>query len=683
MADNLVMISVDDLFAYQKFRHTFGVEIMTPNMDRLAGQGTIFDNAYAATPLCGPSRAAILTGQTPFETGIMENVDYYNLDRSELLPTILHDAGMTTALFGKIFHSYPEPEYAEGMLDITEEPSGIGNKVDGGAVGPGAEDYADFITIQNAIDMLNDHAGDDTPFALMAGLRRPHLPWIVPQEYYDLYPVEDIVAAGYPDDFFATLPPFALQFLKADEPNQSVARAIQGYLASVTFADAQIGRLLDTLDAQGLWDTTTVVLWSDHGYHLGDHDNWGKFTLWEEAANAPLIIVDPDQDQAGVHVDTAVSLSQIFATLTDLLGLATPASVTNPSFAGLIDSSFGPYTGGPVLTTVFGSLGMRWGDLRFIRYEDGSVELYDLSTDPGQTINLAVNPAQAALVTACLDTLRAAASAQGALFDDVSGELTGGTGDDRLIARNDVTHATGGDGDDIYFINQSIDVVEETDGGFDTAVLRAGSNGSTVRYVLPQNVEGYSDGIGVDLARIRGNAADNTMIGSDGRSIFQGLDGHDNLQGGKGDDNLFGGSGADTILGGADNDLLLGGRGNDLLKDVVGSDVFHGGKGDDRIASGVGPDRIIFRPNDGADMIADFSVLDGRTPLAADFDPSKDVLVFDGFAFANAAEVLAAFSDFPDGAVLVAEGFKLTLWGISATDLTAACIELIPPPLDL
>jgi serralysin len=688
VTNNLVMISVDDLFAYQKFRTTFGVEIQTPNMDRLSALGTTFDAAYVATPLCGPSRAAILTGQTPFETGVLVNWDTSKFDRAELLPTALHDAGMVTALFGKVFHSYPAAEYAEGMIDILVEPTGLGRKTsefDGGEIAlgePADAAYADYITIQNSIDVVNDYAGGNAPFAIMAGLRRPHKPWDVPQRYYDLYPIEDIIAAGYPDEFLATLPPFALQFGNGETPRGSAAKAIQAYLASVSFADAQIGRLLDTLDEKGLWDTTTVVLWSDHGYSLGDHDHWGKFTLWEEAANSPLIIAHPGQDQAGLHVTTPVSFTQIFATVTDLLGIEAPESVTAPSFAGLIDVSFGPYSGGPVLTTIFGSLSMRWGDFRFIRYEDGSLELYDLTIDPGQTINLAANPDQDALVATCLQTMREVALEQGAIFDDDGQQLIGGVGSDRLIAKSEVVLCAGGDGDDTYFIENGTTVIEMAGAGVDSVVMRAGLGSANVRYVLPDNVEDYQDGIGIDSSNVRGNSLSNALTGKDGISILYGMKGDDVIFGNRGEDRLYGGTGGDWLFGGRENDFLFGGHGNDLLEGGLGDDVFIAGKGNDLIETGSGPDRVIIRPGDGREIVANISAVDGMTPLSACFDPSKDVLVFDGFTFSDAAEVLDLFVDRRNGAFLEAEGMKLMLWGISSADLTAACIEVTPTALD-
>jgi serralysin len=683
---NVLLISVDDLFNYQKFRTTFGVEIQTPNLDRLAAQGAFMENAYAATPLCNPSRATIMTGRSPFETRMFSNAEdqYRFIDPAQTLPAAFAAAGHATGSVGKVFHGPTvAPDFAAGIIDENMTSSGLlredfGLPFRSGAAPPDVvdADFWDYRTVDVAAGFLAAR-DPDRPFFLQVGFSRPHIPMVVPEAWFDLYPIEEIVAAGFPDAVNDALPDFAKQFL-SPTPDETLAARIQAYLASISFVDAQLGRLLDAMDAGGHMENTTVLLFSDHGYHQGDRDSYGKFTLWEEAANAPVIVVDPDQDEAGRTISQPVNLNQIFATLTDLAGIATPGSVTAPSFAGLIDSDLGPVQDRPVLTTIYGNLSMRAGDYRLIRYEDGALELYDLAADPRQLVNLALDrTANGPLVAGMLQTLRDAGREEGIRFSLNLDILNGDARDETLIPGNAVGTVAGGAGDDLYFILPDTVVVEFEGEGRDMVVLRSNLVDTSLAYTLPDHVEDLGVGVGVDAVTLTGNDLDNRIVAAQ-RSAAT-------IDGGGGDDSVFGSLLDDSISGGTCDDELHGFRGNDLLRGLAGDDYLSGELGDDTLApgkgtdtaqGGPGADTFYFRPDQGTTFIAQAAATDPTVLVRRDFTPGEDLIVLADFAFASSGQALMAFRDTEIGAELDAEGTRIVLFGVSTAELERSSVIL-------
>ncbi|MEM9050087.1 MAG: sulfatase-like hydrolase/transferase [Pseudomonadota bacterium] len=624
---NVLMISIDDLFNYNAFRTKFGVTIQTPNFDRLAEMGTFFDNAYATTPQCNPSRATIMTGKSVFETQVFNNSEefYAFIDPAETMPAAFKNAGYTTSMLGKVFHP-PVPlgrEFVQGILDTQVTSFGLRNQNfnfpfwNGPLPPPNRDDdYYDYDTVTKAIALLEAYdarGAGAAPFMMSIGIYRPHAPTIVPQAYFDLYPIEDIVAAGFTEAEIDALPAFAKEFARGS-PEAPLAARVQGYLASVTFADAQLGRLLDVLDANDQWDDTTIALWSDHGYNLGDHDHFGKFTLWEQAANAPVILIDPDQDQAGRVETTPIGLNQIFATLTELAGIATPSTVSAPSFAGLIDASLGRYDAKPVFTFIYGSISMRDGAYRLIRYEDGGLELYDLSTDPDQRLNLALDPANRPLLQSMIARLREAGAEEGIRFGDNRAVLNGGNQDDRLIAGNNVDSVVARDGDDMIFILPQTQVIEDVNAGIDTVVLRSDLVQTGWRYTAPDNVENVTVGVGMEGIRLQGNALDNQLVTALRTSAtVQGMAGDDRIFGSLNADTIFGGTGDDVVEAFRGDDRVFGDAGNDRMQGWMGNDALFGGEGNDILIGFAGDDRL-----DGGAGIDRASYVDGTSPVHAD-----------------------------------------------------------------
>lgn len=624
MTKNVLLIAVDDLFHYVQHRSKFGVDIETPNLDRLAARGSFFEAAFATTPLCSPSRATITTGQSMFETGILSNSETFPryLDPAETIFAAYKNAGYLTGLAGKIFHNRNLPDdFAEGIIDQNLFSDGLAEQDFGLPFGAGPtppqyddSDFFDYQVASHAIDFLNARAtaDDGNPWFFAMGLFRPHGPITVPKKYFDLYPIKKIVDSGITADPNGGLPEFARQFLLDNDPPEFAAIRIQAYLASISFADAQLGRALDAMDAGNHWDDTTVALFSDHGYMTGDRDHWGKFTLWEEAATAPLIVVDPDQDASGQVVRVPVALNQLFPTLTALSGIPTPQTVSSRSFAGLVDSSLGPYAAAPVLTYVYGSISMRNGDFRLIRYEDGSLELYDLAVDRLQTVNLATDPARLELVREQLALMRQIAQQDHIhLLDDID-RIVFDWHDDRVIASDGVGTVHGEKGDDIYFVTKHTRVIEEVDEGRDTIVLRSDLTGNVWEYKIPENVENFTSGAGIRDMTVVGNALDNVISAGHrnhtARMHVEGRGGNDTIFGSFRDDWLSGGPGNDILEGKNGEDILFGKKGDDYLAGLENHDHLIGGLGKDTLGGGAGDD--ILNGGIGADILFGYTGVD-------------------------------------------------------------------------
>ena len=597
-ARNLLMISVDDLRPVDNWGH-FSDLVRTPNLDALSAAGTTFERAVSQVPLCNPSRSSLMSGQQPSTTGILDNDTpwYERIDPAATLPAQMRDAGAYVALFGKLFHEDPIPlDIQRVVADEFLFPATDGSAAQvirdelrhtqpfhSGRYGGSPANLRDEQTVAAAIDFLENRAGDlADPFFLGVGITRPHLEWWVPSAYYALYDPAEIRAAlelsladgsiipGNGEYF--DVPPMSRP---ASVHNQIAANMdlwvdyIHAYMAAVTYADAKIGQVLNALRADpALAADTAIMLWSDNGFSLGDHDRWQKFTHWREAAQTPLIIVDPDAP-SGQVAPQVVSLVDIFPTAFGLMGLQPQAGLglQGRSLMPLVNNAdqtwYDPETGrGVGLTVVYGEVSVRAfipgiGDLRYTRYPDGTEELYDLTRDPGEHVNR-VNFRNGNGLTARDDQIHATMSA---LMDDRladarifigdgSGAVVGTGQDDMLVSANRAVSNVlrGGGGDDTYVVYRPSTIVEADNGGFDTVVLR--NSGMEASYQLPDNIEA------IQVQKFfTGNAADNwiSASGNGGRLFGQG-----------GDDRIFAGLGAFTVDGGAGNDLVTGNNGRDF-----------------------------------------------------------------------------------------------------------------------
>ncbi len=494
------------------------------------------------------------------------------------------------------FHGAPATEYVQPLPpELTEE------------------DMADPIAVDAALAFLGSLEGGED-FMLNLGLVKPHTSWVVPQEYFDLYPLDQIVVPGLEGEDVSGIPAFILDQIPRGTPaSADDARLwMQGYLASVSHADAQLGRLLDELEASGQFDNTNIVLWSDHGYHFGDHNGlWHKFTLWEEATRAPLVIKTAGNMNAGAVVDDVVSLVDIYPTLCDLAGLPRPDHLEGDSLLPLVTGQGVPEGDGTAVTWMYGSAMLRTATHAFIHYEDGSEELYDMVADPDQYTNLAGDPAQAALLSDLRETL----FRKTGLIDVDDALVTGTDNADSFLVSQSGDGAAGGLGDDLYFVNDSnVTIFEGVGEGIDAVF-------TDVDFTLPENVELLLTKVHTSGAiTVRANQLDNFLtLGGSGQTAYLGA-GNDRVNASRsgtvfgegGNDTVFGGSDFDHFNGGAGDDILNGGSdGDDFLFGGAGNDRLIGGSGDSRLVGGSGNDELIggsgneiFMGGSGADWLS-------------------------------------------------------------------------------
>lgn len=407
-APNILMIAVDDL---NDFIGAMGnPDAITPNMDKLAANGTLFTNAHCQAPLCGPSRASILTGLRPSSTGIYGMVadnDIQNINALTKQTTFLHqyfkNAGYYILGVGKIFHQH----FPDGLLDEDGGKSEYGplpaKKFKWDTKGT-ATDWGAFPSKET--EMPDDHATAwaveklsqqyNKPFFLNVGLIRPHVPWYVPQKWFDMYDPQKLHLPAYLPNDKADLPNITKQIdnwpmMPTTEwaiKNNEWRNIIQAYLACVSYTDYNIGRILDALSKSKYADNTIVVLWSDHGYRLGEKNTFAKVSLWDRATKAPLIFSGVGVPK-GKKLNQTVELLDIYPTLTDLAGLTPNKANEGSSLAPLMNKDNYKWKKPALTTWGRNNSSIKTTDYRFIRYEDGSKELYDIRKDPNEWYNLA------------------------------------------------------------------------------------------------------------------------------------------------------------------------------------------------------------------------------------------------------------------------------------------------------
>ncbi|MCG8306770.1 MAG: sulfatase [Cytophagales bacterium] len=418
---NVLFIAIDDLNDWLGCMNGHP-NALTPNMDKLASQGVLFTNAHCQAPLCGPSRASLMTGLRPSSTGIYGMIDD-NLIRSDnratgdivYLPEYFKQNGYHTMGIGKLFHSHaPDSVFDEsggryrGFGPLPEERfvwDGYGasererygrTSTDWGAFPASDTLMPDHQSADWTIERLRRPY--DRPFFLAVGFLRPHVPLYVPQKWFDLHPVDKLTTPPYHPDDLDDVPPVALQINDLPMMPQTDwaiesgewPNIVQAYLACVSFVDHEVGRVLNALNESKYADNTVIVLWSDHGYRMGEKGTFAKHALWEEATNAPLMFAGPGLPKGKVIREPAEMLS-VYPTLLDLCGL--PAYSRNEG-ASLVPRINGQDGAERFATTTFGmnNHGIRSDRFRYIRYEDGGEELYDKHKDPNEWKNEAANP---------------------------------------------------------------------------------------------------------------------------------------------------------------------------------------------------------------------------------------------------------------------------------------------------
>jgi len=409
----VLLISLDDLNAWVGILNGHP-DTRTPNIDRLGSRGVTFSDAHASSPICGPSRAALLSGIRASTSGMHDNKskfeDHEILMRHQNLPQFFKAHGYGTYTAGKIFH-HEYPEFWDELLSRgprmyqAGEPKRSGLEVPGifdfGPLDKPADWFDDYRMAQYAIDKLNeDH---DKPFFIACGIYLPHVPYYAPEETFEKFPLDEIdMPPEYPGNV-ADLPPGArrkvlnsYQQIIREWPEQAKRRAVQSYLASVNFADSQVGRILDSLEQSPYAENTIVVLFGDHGIHLGEKDFWHKDVLWQECTRSPLIIHAPGMPGNGVICNRAVSLLDIYPTLAELIGATPPGHLEGRSLLPLLEDPLRPWGKGVITNRRPGEYSLRTDHWTYITYGPGEEELYDRAMDSNEWNNLANKPEYAA-----------------------------------------------------------------------------------------------------------------------------------------------------------------------------------------------------------------------------------------------------------------------------------------------
>jgi arylsulfatase A-like enzyme len=400
--------------------------IKTPNLERLAQRGCFFTRAYCATAACNPSRTAILTGLKPTTSGVYSNRQEWKklLPKVVTLPQYFAQNGYTTKGGGKIFHHgrtgddrEDNPSFQEFFkMKIHAHYPGInynGYREGDEGVGPlwkpgfdwgehDVEKQTDEYTVEYVNKVMQEQP-KDKPLFLAAGIFRPHLPFWSPPETFQNYPLDKIRQPPMPEDDLDDVPPIGKKMAhtepffwnnstqKPDEDPGSLKNLVRCYQASADFADQMVGRLIDQLDKTGRAEKTIIVLWADHGYHLGDKEACVKFTLWEKANRVPFIIVAPGLTKPGTRCDRPVSLVDIYPTLLEMAGLEDKTDLDGNSLVPLLKNPELEWE--PAISTMGrGNHAVRSQRWRYIHYSDGTEELYDHDNDPWEWTNLAGKP---------------------------------------------------------------------------------------------------------------------------------------------------------------------------------------------------------------------------------------------------------------------------------------------------
>lgn len=412
----------------------YGAPVATPNLDRLAARGVRFERAYCQFPLCSPSRASFLSGRLPDVTRVLSNPSIGDrgysphlrdaLTNTVTLPQLFKNAGIPAVRIGKMYHAGVPLSIGTGSADdfiswdFTFNPRGcdrddlakvfslvpgqFGGTLSWLAHSSDDGKHTDGIGADIAVEQLKRFKRENKRFFLAVGFFRPHTPYVAPEKYFARHPVEKVTLPELTEKDYKRQPPPAYASAKKEQERMTDDQrreAIQAYRASISFMDAQAGKVLDALRRLDLDRNTVVVFTSDHGYHLGDHGLWQKQSLFERSARVPLIIAAPGA-KAGAAAPGVVELLDLYPTLAELCGLTAPDYLDGVSLRPVLENPatrVRPAAFTQVRRNNFQGRSVRTERWRYTEWDDGrrGVELYDYTTDPGETRNLAgENPEQ-------------------------------------------------------------------------------------------------------------------------------------------------------------------------------------------------------------------------------------------------------------------------------------------------
>ena len=396
-------------------------QIKTPNIDKVASRGTLFTNAHCQSPLCNPSRTSLMTGLRPTTTGIYGLAPWFrNVDRFKdrvSLPQYLEQNGYKTYSTGKIYHGGYGRKKKDKEFNVLGPPAGVGVKppkklvntpnphplVDWGTFPHKDEDKGDWKVASWAVDQLNKKPNE--PFFLSVGFFLPHVPCYATQKWFDLYPADTVQLPPVLDVDREDTPRFSwylhwklpeprLKFLKEANEWHNLVRS---YLACTSFVDSQVGRVVDALEKNNLAENTIIVIWSDHGWHLGEKLITGKNTLWERSTRVPLIFAGPGISEGAV-CSKPVELLDIYPTLVELSSLPPRTDLEGHSLVPQLKDANTPRKWPAITSHNRNNTTVRTENYRYIHYADGSEEFYDMQQDPAEWKNLIGDPNYAKLI---------------------------------------------------------------------------------------------------------------------------------------------------------------------------------------------------------------------------------------------------------------------------------------------
>lgn len=608
---NIVLMSIDDGIAFWRYRHVFGTELLTPNLNRIFDAATAFTSAYCQVPICGPSRASALSGLSPMQTGIVDNYTrLYDVIRPDHLWQFkLREQGYHCSTAGKVHHAFgPQPPilhdtlYAHPPHRMKLMPPNkrhiptqkLGGMSGGGATLDPKHDglYYDKQSADNAIAFLQDY-DMDAPFYREVGFLHPHLPYKTPLRFKELY---DEAAFTHPKEWARGfgLTDFAKHYINENFQSDEVEywrKSIRNYFSCYSHVDEHIGRVWDALQASPHADNTVFILFSDHGYHLGDKNRFRKSTLWEESTRVPLLIWDPTNP--GGVVDDPVGLIDIGPTILDYAECAplkaSPGRSLRPA---VVQKSADPDRGVPSFQ--FGSVGMRYGPWRIILYPNGETEFHDVEQDMWLTENLAHRHPD------YKDTLNALVSVSADWGLDISSAAPSRAGvlpAQRALSFKE-TGQKASQAKQVFSTDQAPAQAMLGQPGDYTEFITAIAPKSTLTLSsATRSVRRGSDGTGnVELVHIRGNQRDNDimLIGS-GANYKVRVDtgpGNNHVQTTHEELEVHCGTGNNTIMLNGSG-VIYGGSGSDILQcDWEMVDIHAGSGGDNQVITGEGETRI-------------------------------------------------------------------------------------------
>lgn len=431
---NVLFLIADDLNCDL---HCYGhPQVQTPNIDKLAARGVMFRHAYCQYPLCSPSRSSFLTGRRPDVTKVLDNPNKLKdssmvhphfrdaIPDTVTMPELFRKNGYTVQRVGKLYHyGVPGDIGTDGLDDAQSweqrfNPKGR-DKTDEDKVAwlvPGRsggvlawlaadgtdEEQTDGMIATKAVEMLKAQP-KGKPFFFGIGFFRPHIPFVAPKKYFDLYPPDKIPLPALSADDKSRTPPPAYMGARKDQDTMTDEKrreAIQAYHASISFMDAQVGRVVDALDRLGLGDNTIIVFTSDHGFHMAEHGLWQKMTMFENSAHIPFMIYDPRAKGNGRTTESLAELLDLYPTLAEACGLKAPGYLDGVSQVPVLNDPAksvraAAYT--QIHRAKFEGYGVRTERFRYTLWDGGKLgeQLFDLVADPGETKNLAADPAHA------------------------------------------------------------------------------------------------------------------------------------------------------------------------------------------------------------------------------------------------------------------------------------------------